>query len=459
MKNFILVFSFLILVISACRKDEIIDDNPNIQLQFSTDSILFDTIFTNSGSTSRVLKIFNYNKNSIIISDIHLKGGSSSAFKININGVASSAISNLKIRGNDSVYVFVKAFIDPNNINSPFIVEDEISITMNGNLEKIPLQAYGQNAIYLNGATINTNTTFTKDKPYIIYNYAIVNQNVTLQINPGAKLFFHKGATLFVSGSLKANGTFADSITFSSDRLERIYDDEPGQWGGIHILRPSFDNQINYAAIKNALVGIRVDSLSNNANPKLLLSNSIVKNHEVAGLLGYTASVIGLNNLFYNCGQFLVIGLYGGNYAFYQNTLANYNFNFPRKTPSVFFSDNLNDNTTITKGLSTIFINNIIYGSLTRELEFDKKGTGLFITDFQNNLIRTDIQTLGNSNIYNQDPLFINTRKENYKLPANSVAVGKGKDLTTNSYFNSYLSKDLEQNNRIFPSVLGCYEK
>jgi hypothetical protein len=459
MRNLILVFSFLILVISACRKNEIIDDNPNIQLQFSTDSILFDTIFTNSGSTSRVLKIFNYNKNSIIISDIHLKGGSASAFKININGVAASAISNLKIRGNDSAYVFVKAFIDPNNINSPFIVEDEIAITMNGNLEKIPLQAYGQNAIYLNGATINTNTTFTKDKPYIIYNYAIVNQNVTLQINPGAKLFFHKGAKLFVSGSLKALGAFKDSITFSSDRLERIYDDEPGQWGGIHILRPSFDNQINYAAIKNALVGIRVDSLSNNANPKLLLSNSTVKNHEVAGLVGYTASVTGLNNLFYNCGQFLVIGLYGGDYAFYQNTLANYNFNFPRKTPSVFFSDNLNDNTSITKGLSALFVNNIIYGSLTRELDFDKKGTGMFVIDFQNNLIRTDLQTLGNSNIYSQDPLFINTRKENYRLPANSVAVGKGKDLTSNSYYNSYLSKDLEQNNRVFPSVLGCYEK
>jgi hypothetical protein len=83
----------------------------------------------------------------------------------------------------------------------------------------------------------------------------------------------------------------------------------------------------------------------------------------------------------------------------------------------------------------------------------------MFVIDFQNNLIRTDLQTLGNSNIYSQDPLFINTRKENYRLPANSVAVGKGKDLTSNSYYNSYLSKDLEQNNRVFPSVLGCYEK
>ena len=459
MKNLILVLSFIILVISACRKDEIIDTDPNLKLQFSTDSILFDTIFTSSGSTSRVLKIFNYNKNSVIISNIKLTGGDFSSFKVNINGIAASALSDVKIRGNDSIYVFVKAFIDPNNSNSPFIVQDELTFNLNGNVEKIPLLAYGQNAIYLNNTIINTNTTFTKDKPYIVYNNVIVNQNITLKLNPGTKLFFHKGAKLYVSGSLQANGSLADSITFSSDRLERIYDDEAGQWGGIHLLRPSFDNQINYTTIKNALIGIRVDSLSNNNNPKLLLTNSIVKNHEIAGLLGYTASVTGLNNLIFNCGQFLVIGLYGGDYNFYQNTLANYNYNFPRKTPSVYFSDNLNNNSIGTKNLRSIFYNNIIYGSLTKELDFDKKGAGLFEIDFQNNLIKTDIQTLGISNIYNQDPLFMNTRRENYKLGSYSIALGKGKDLTSNIYYNNFLSKDIEQKNRNFPSTLGCYEK
>ena len=459
MKNLFLALCLLILVISACRKDEIIDTNPNLTLQFSTDSILFDTIFTSSGSTNRVLKIFNYNKNSVIISGIQLTGGNTSAFKVNINGIAATNLSDVKIRGNDSIYVFVKAYIDPNNSNSPFIVQDELTFNLNGTIQKIPLLAYGQNAVYLNNTIINTNTTFTKDKPYIIYNNVIVNQNITLKLNPGTKLFFHKDAKLFVSGSLQANGTLADSITFTSDRLERIYDDEAGQWGGIHLLRPSFDNHINYAAIKNSLIGIRVDSLSNNSNPKLLLTNSIVKNHEIAGLLGYTASITGLNNLFFNCGQFLVIGLYGGDYNFFQNTLANYNYNFPRKTPSVYFSDNLNNNSSGTKNLRSIFANNIIYGSLTKELDFDKKGTGLFEIDFQNNLIRTDNQTLGNSNIYNQDPLFLNTRRENYKLASNSVALGKGKDLTSNIYYNIYLSKDLEQKNRIFPSTLGCYEK
>ena len=459
MRNSVLAILILSFFIFSCRKDDKIDSSPDLKLQFSTDSLLFDTVFTSSGTTNRVLKIFNYNKNSVVISNLKLAGGSNSSFKININGVAADALQNIKIKGNDSIYVFVKAFINPNNANSPFLVEDELQINLNGNQQKIPIAAYGQNAVYLNKALINTNTTFLKGKPYIIYDYAIVNSNVVLTINPGARVYFHKNAKLFISGTLNANGTLQDSITFTSDRTERIYDDEPGQWEGLHFLRPSINNKINYAVVKNALAGIRVDSLSNNANPKLLLSNSIIKNHEIAGVLGYTASITGINNLMYNCGQYLVIGLYGGDYKFYQNTLANFNFNFPRKTPSVYFSDNLNGDATKIYALKTQFYNNIIYGSLTKELDFDKKGNLDFLTDFQNNDIKTDKQDLGNTNIFNEDPSFLNTRRENYQIPANSIINGKGKDLSNNIYFIDYLNKDLMSKARVFPSSLGCYEK
>jgi hypothetical protein len=459
MKNYFLAFLIISITVLACRKTEVIDDSSNAKLQFSTDSILFDTVFTNSGSTNRVLKIFNYNKNSIILSSIKLLNGGNSTFKININGTAVSELNNVKIRGNDSIYVFIKAFIDPNNNSSPFLVEDELQINANGNLNKIPIAAFGQNAVYLNKAVINTNTTFTKGKPYIIYNYALVNDGVTLNVNAGARIYFHKDAKLFVSGSLQANGTLTDSITFTSDRTERIYDDEPGQWEGIHILRNSFNNRINYAVIKNALAGIRVDSLSNNANPKLLLTNSIIKNHEVAGILGYTASITGINNLLYNCGQYLLIGLYGGDYNFYQNTFANINFNFPRRSPSLYFSDNLGGSSTKVYALKTQFINNIIFGSLTKEIDFDKKGNLAFIQDFQFNAIKSDLQNLGNTNFYNLDPLFLNPRRENYLLPSNSNAHDKGKDLSTNSYFGTFLNKDLSGKIRIFPSTLGSYQK
>ncbi len=459
MRNSVLAFLVLSFIIFSCRKDDKIDYSPDLKLQFSTDSLLFDTVFTSSGTTNRVLKIFNYNKNSVLVSSLKLAGGSASSFKININGVAADALENIKIKGNDSIYVFVKAFINPNSVNSPFLVEDELQINLNGNQQKIPIAAYGQNAVYLNKALIGSNTTFLKGKPYIIYDYAIVSQNVVLTVNPGARIYFHKNAKLFISGTLNATGTLSDSITFTSDRTERIYDDEPGQWEGLHFLRPSINNKINFAVVKNALAGIRVDSLSNNANPKLLITNSIIKNHEVAGILGYTASIAGINNLIYNCGQYLMIGLYGGDYNFYQNTLANFNFNFPRKTPSVYFSDNLNGDANKIYALKTQFFNNIIYGSLQKELDFDKKGNLGFVKDFQNNDIKTDKPDLGANNIYNEDPLFLNSRRENYQIPSNSVIHGKGKDLRTNIYFLDYLNKDLTGKARVFPSSLGCYEK
>ncbi|MFC5283114.1 hypothetical protein [Pedobacter alpinus] len=457
-KNILFAF-FLTFAFLACRKEDAVDYSANAQLQFSTDSLLFDTVFTSKGTTMRTLKVFNYNDKSVIISDIKLMGGAASAFKININGQATTELKNIKIRANDSIYVFVKAFIDPTNAATPFLVEDEIQINLNGNQEKIPLAAFGQNATYLIKAIISSNTTFTKGKPYIIYDFVTVNENVTLNVEAGARLYFHKEAKLLVSGTLSANGTLADSITFSSDRLERIYDDEPGQWEGIQLLKTSINNALNYCTVKNALAGIRVDSLSSNASPKLLLTNCIIKNHEVAGILGYNASVTGLNNLMYNCGQYLIAGFYGGDYNFFQNTLANYNFNFPRRTPSVYFTDNLNSNATKTKDLKTQFVNNIIFGSLTKELDFDKKGNGVFVQDFQNNLIKTDAQTLGSTNIYNTDPFFLNTRRENYELVSNSPAHDKGKDLSNNPYFTTFLNKDFLQKDRVFPSSLGCYEK
>jgi hypothetical protein len=94
-------------MIFSCRKDDKIDNSPDLKLQFSTDSLLFDTVFTSSGTTNRVLKIFNYNKNSVVISNLKLAGGSNSSFKININGVAADALQNIKIKGNERLSTLI----------------------------------------------------------------------------------------------------------------------------------------------------------------------------------------------------------------------------------------------------------------------------------------------------------------------------------------------------------------
>jgi hypothetical protein len=154
-----------------------------------------------------------------------------------------------------------------------------------------------------------------------------------------------------------------------------------------------------------------------------------------------------------------MIGLYGGDYKFYQNTFVNFNYNFPRKSPSIYFSDNLEDKSNLNKALNVAFTNNIIHGSLSRELEANQIGTSSFSLNFQNNLIQTDqTSAWGTSNLYNIDPLFIDSRKEEFKLANNSVVKGKGQNLTSNSYYNTYLTKDLSGKTRIFPSTLGCFE-
>lgn len=455
MNNFFFICCICFTLV-ACGKSEDTTLSPNAQLTYSTDSVLFDTVFTSIGSTSRRLKIFNYNKYAINIDHIQLAGGNNSAFAININGVPQSDIKNLKLNGNDSINVFVKANINPDNQNTPFIVEDSIVLNYNGTRQKIPLVAYGQNAIFLNQASISTNTVWDSKLPYIIYNSLTIEKNTTLQIAGGTRVLFHKNGTLNIKGTLKVNGNKTDSVLFASDRMERLYQDEPGQWNGLHFYGTSQNSSINYVVIKNAIVGITADSLSINENPKLLLANSIVKNMQVVGFFGYHTELAAFNNLFFNCGQYLLYGIGGGSYNLKQNTFAAYNFTFLRKTPAVYLSDYINDQEN--DAMQANLTNNIIWGSLDDEYLFEKKTNKTASIELENNLIKTKNTALAAGNILNTDPLFIAPRYGLFQLQFGSPALNGGASLLTDPYFVPYLHNDLLGEIRKFPSELGCYE-
>lgn len=459
MKNRVLLFLITIVTLSfaACNKDEDITFDPNAKLNFSTDSVLFDTVFTSVGSTTRRFKVFNYNDKAINLDEIKIGGGANSPFQINVNGQQMVDGKNIKINGKDSINVLVRVNINPTLQNQPFIVEDAILMFFNGKSEKIPLVAYGQNAIFLKNESIKNNTVWDSKLPYIISNSLTVEQNATLTIAPGTRLLFHNGSTMHVKGTLTAVGTKQDTILFASDRTERIYEEEPGQWNGIHFYGSSKNSVINHATIKNGIAGITVDSLSSNTNPKLLLANTVVKNMQVVGFLGYHTDLAAYNNLFYNCGQYLIYGIGGGNYNLAQNTFGAYNYSFARRTPAVFLSDFIS--ATEFAPLKATLTNNIIWGSLEDELTIEKKSTAVSVIDIKNNLIKTTQSGFnGNGNLINAAPLFINPRQGNFKLNENSPAKNKGLSLISHPYFSGYLSKDILQKERLFPSELGCYE-
>ncbi|GAA3983094.1 hypothetical protein GCM10022246_38760 [Pedobacter ginsengiterrae] len=455
MRSIIGVFLLLILI-SACRKDERITTDPNAKLSFSSNAILFDTVFTSIGSTVRKIKISNKNNDALNISEIKLSGGNSSPFSININGQNLPSQTNLILNGQDSLNLFVKVTINPDSKSLSFLVKDSIVLITNGNRQVIQLEAYGQNAVFINNQSITTNTIWNKNLPYIINGSVTIKNGSTLNIQPGAKIYFHKDAIMNVEGSLYASGTVSEPIEFCSDRLETVYSDQPGQWKGIY-LKSSGTGVIKNAILKNASVGITSDSLSANNTPKLILTNSIVKNMQVAAYIGYHSELLAFNNLMHNCGNYLIYAIGGGNYNLKQNTFAGFNLNFPRKTAALTFSDYLT--TKAFNNLQLNLTNNIIWGSLTNELDIQKKSTAIVQSNLFSNLIKTTNTGYNNNgNMINIDPLFASSSQGNFALLNNSPALKKGLDLSADVYFNLYLNHDLNNITRIFPSSLGCYE-
>ncbi len=459
MKLFKLLFilPLIILSISSCNKDEELTFNPDAKLNFSTDSVLFDTVFTSIGSTVRRFKIFNNNEKAINIERLKIAGGANSSFSMNVGGKPIIDGYNVKINGKDSVNVLVRVNINPDSNNQAFIIEDSILLDFNGRKEKIALVAYGQNANFLKNEQISTNTTWDSKLPYIIYNEVTVNEDINLTIAPGTRVLFHNGATMNVKGTLIAEGTKKDTILFASDRTERIYEEEPGQWNGLHFFESSKNNIINHATIKNGIAGITLDSLSLTSNPKLILANSVVKNMQVVGVLAYHSNLAAFNNLFYNCGQYLIYGIGGGNFDLIQNTFAAYNFNFARRTPALFFSDYIS--ATSYNHLNVNMVNSIVWGNLEDELSVEKKSNLNPTLSITTNILKTGQAAYSqNNNQLNADPLFINPRQGNYQLKENSPALAKGENLNSN-VFSTYLNKDIKGVERLFPSSLGCYEK
>ena len=446
-----------IFFLSSCRKDERVTTDPGALLTFAKDSLLFDTLFSTLGSTTKRIKIANPNRSALNIAEIKLSGGSTSSYHLNINGEPTNLKQNLIINGGDSLNIFVKVSIDPTATALPFLVQDSIIVSYNGNKKALQLLAYGQNAVFINGGTISGNVNWTNNLPYVINGTPTLTKGSQLTVSAGTKVYFHKDAALNIEGFLNANGSAAAPVMFCGDRLESIYSEQAGQWQGIH-LKPSGSALIKNAVIKNASVGITSDSLSQNANAKLILANTVIRNMQVAAYIGYHSELNAFNCLMYNCGNYILYAVGGGNYNLKQNSFAGYNPDFPRKNAALTFSDYLSSKAY--NNLQINLSNNIIWGSLSNEIEIQKKSTAVIQSVMANNLVRTTNAALNtNNNIINTDPQFVSPLSGNFNVSNTSAAIKKGIDLSGDNYFDAYLNKDINGADRIFPSTLGCYQK
>src|SRR5688572_10323785 len=104
----ICLFSVLTgLLVSSCRKDKFITDS-SAKLDFSRNTILYDTVFTTVGSATRSFIVYNKNTLPIKISSIRLAGGTASNFRINVDGSKGVLFSDVEIGREDSLFVFAE---------------------------------------------------------------------------------------------------------------------------------------------------------------------------------------------------------------------------------------------------------------------------------------------------------------------------------------------------------------
>lgn len=141
---------FFLLVITSCQKENF-STSSDIKLQFSTDTVSFDTIFTRIGSITQWMKVKNPSKYSINISKIFLAGGEKSPFRLNINGLTGYEDYDVKMSSGDSIFIFVEVTIDPAGKNNPMLIQDSIVFEVNGNRQDIDLMAFGQDFHMYNG--------------------------------------------------------------------------------------------------------------------------------------------------------------------------------------------------------------------------------------------------------------------------------------------------------------------
>ena len=472
----LILFVIALQFISCEGLDEDYATNPNLRLSFSVDTLSFDTVFTNIGSATKSFMIYNHNDKPLLISNILLASDGETGFRINVDGHKGTSFNDIRIGANDSLYVLAEVTVNPNKENEPLLVSDSILFTLNGIKQVVRMEAYGQNVNLLKGGiTLMHDTTFTADRPFLIYDSLVVAEGATLHITPGATLYMHNKANIINYGAIIANGTLEKPIVFRGDRLDFIlndvlpYDRTPSQWGGIYFRKESFNNEMDHVIVRNGTTGLTFET-SSTEQPKLKMHNSQITNMGKSLLSAFNCHIEVDNSELSNAGEG-VTNLIGGKYSFIHCTIVNYMALTPRSGsyPCLTISNNANSQTF---PLDATFANCIIDGSFSSG-KTDYQGEMLLSikegTTFNYLFNHCVIKSKGTAGEHYTDVIFTDV-SPSYKLtggeknkycfdfrPDSVTTIGVGKaDITiSKSYPTDRYGVDRLTNNA--PSI-GAYE-
>lgn len=513
-KSIFILFIGILVSLTSCRNDFDFENSTG-GLEFSRDTVYLDTVFTNIGSSTYELKVYNRSDKDIKIPSIQF-AKTNSKYRMTVDGMTGDnnrLFKDVELLANDSLYIFIETTADIADTNpTDFLYTDQILFDVGTNQQKVELVTLIQDAyfIYPNrvdgvydsieyGLDENGEVTrvigrilqenhpangdeyvWSNNKPYVVYGFATVPNNKTLTVNPGARIHFHadsgiivqEGGTLNVNGEKSDTPTLEKEVIFEGDRLEPGFADTPGQWATVFLQEGSKNHTINHLTIKNALIGLMV---VNNFESPMAIQNTQIYNSAIYGILGQHAK-IDASNVVINSnsrGVASLACLLGGTYNFTHCTINN-----ERSTSShvsVLLSNYILDanNQPVAFDLTAANFNNcIIYGSNSRQLLVSKDDSKQFEFKFDHCLIKFD--KAGNSQLINHPeyqfedgihyignliaknssefkPDFLDTETNKLNIGFDSAAKGGANFNFSTGTF------DLLGNPRTNPSDIGAY--
>ncbi len=508
----------ILMIWSSCRNDFRFDPSTG-NLEFSRDTVFLDTVFTNIGSSTFTLKVFNRSNNDIVIPSLRLGDGQNSFYRLNVSGrtgvgpVLGKEFENVEIFARDSIFIFIETTIDIQALTASetqFLYTDVIEFDTGVNRQTVDLITLVKDAVFIfPSRSINQNTgeritetlnfdangdgnpdqtniegrflnnnelNFTNERPYVIFGFAGVPKGETLTIDAGARIHFHADSGILVTSgaSIQVNGepssdpdVLEGEVIFEGDRLEPAFSEVPGQWETIWLFDGSTNNVFNHVTIKNATAGILVDGNQDDVT-KLNITNTQIYNSSNFGILARATNVTGENVAINNSGQSSFAGTNGGRYNFSNSTLVNYWTLSFRQFPAVLlnnFGVDANNNVFTNPLQEANFTNCIIYGNANPELILDAPNNEIFNFKLTNTLILFEntsdnfsgpLFDFSNTNLY-ENVIF--NDDPNFLDPNNNrLEIPNGSSADGTGVIFGNLVNDIINTPRALPRDLGAYE-
>ena len=463
---------FFLILWSSCRKD--FEYAPSAgHLEFSRDTVYLDTVFTNIGSSTYTLKVYNRNRDDVEIPSIRLGQGQNSQYRLNVDGVAGKEFLNVPILAQDSLFIFIETTYDfSGNPGNEFLYIDAIQFDSGIYQQNVQLVTLVKDAVFLYPSTLSDGTketlvlglddngneirtegfylaetqlNFTNQKPYVIYGYAVVDTGNVLSMDAGTRVYFHKdsgiyiaeGASMTINGELSLDPELLENeVIFEGDRLEREFAEAPGQWGLIWMASGSTNNSMNHLTIKNATIGVLVEGDELLQSTTLTIRNTQIYNSSQTNLWANNAAIVAENMVLGGAGKNSLYCNIGGDYEFTHCTIANY-WKHGFRTGSALLIDNFKETTSGVELNGDLvkakFYNCIIDGSSNKELSLRSNEANIFNYSFNNCLIKygyangqdqgNPLYDFANTAYYNQ--IYLNEDAEFKDAPNNDFTIGE----------------------------------